>query len=92
MKQHAIGEMTFTQAGWDEFTGKTYDEQLKIVTSGLSPQSERRAAKLLKGVPNGGNIGSGETTQNGSDNAGEASGGNGGHNTKSAKADKGAKA
>lgn len=73
-KPKKIGNLSFTQEGWDKFQTLTSDKQKEQVYDSLSPKDMVQAEKLLKDVPNGDS--SAEVKANTGDKANRPSGGN----------------
>lgn len=52
-KTHQVGPISFTEAGYKEFTQKSKKEQIEQVYNSLNPKDYKKAEKLLTHVPNG---------------------------------------
>jgi hypothetical protein len=52
-KTYQVGPISFTEAGYKDFTQKTKKEQVEQVTNSLNPKDPKKALKLLTHIPHG---------------------------------------
>lgn len=81
-KSYSVGEVSFTEAGYNEFKAKSKEEQVDYIANSLSPKSVTKAEKLLKNVPNGDNISEGVAATGEPGNTTSDAGGNAKNNSK----------
>lgn len=93
MKTLQIGNISFTEKGYEKFTALTREEQVEKVYNSLSPKDRKRAEQLLTHIPHGtaGDINVGNGPEATEDRREDAAGGNGGDNPDQSKAAKGGK-
>lgn len=84
-EQKKIGNISFTEEGYEEFKTLSKEEQVEKVYNSLNPKDYKRAEKLLAHIPNG-NISSGVQQDATEDNKAASSAGNAKNSSKGRRA------